>query len=149
VSDFSLEIANEADGATIRMAGAIDEMVDLTLPTSLPPGVVRLELGGVDSINSLGVGKWLRFIDELRSRTSQIVVRNLSTVLVFQASMISSFLEGAEVESFVVPYECDSCSNAEDRLFQSKAEVPGTMTCPKCQSQMDLDSEPEFYLAFQ
>jgi hypothetical protein len=141
-----MKVSAQADATEIVMEGPITEFSALRT-ADVPAGKpVILDTGGVTSINSLGVRTWLVFMDSLTRRASQVTIRRLATVLVAQTVAIRGFLGRAQIESFMVPWLCGSCSRTLELLHRSGEEIR-PHPCPKCGKSMILDDLPEWYAA--
>jgi hypothetical protein len=63
--------------------------------------------------------------------------------------MISNFLGGARVASFLTPWFCSSCEHTLEQLHAFSDAIPQAIACPQCTHPMELDWDPEHYLAFR
>jgi len=131
------------------MRGVISERIELDAHRVPPGRPVFLDTGDVRNINSLGVRNWIRLLDALCQKAPEVAIRRLSPVLVLQASMITTFLSQARVESFLVPWCCVQCDHMMDTVHAIDDELPATRKCPKCAGAMELDSDRDAYLAFR
>jgi eukaryotic-like serine/threonine-protein kinase len=148
-SSSNLSIQETPEGLLITVSGMISERSELAVPNVAPGHRVIIDPLGVNHINSLGVRIWIEFMTYLCARTQDVIVRQLSPALVLQASMISTFLGCARVESFVTPWVCVSCDAEVDQVHPISAPLPEAIACATCGGQMELDSDPEAYLAFR
>lgn len=146
--DFQMSVRSGPAVTELHLRGHITERTTLALPEQIG-GHVVIDTSGVQRINSMGVRTWLGFIDRLTSLGVPVTVRNLSPVLVIQASMISRFLGGAQIESFLAPYCCLSCDHFLEQSFGAGDPVPDALACPKCGAAMELDADKGAYLAFR
>lgn len=133
----------------VHLTGMITESVDLE-PSAIPAGrPVVIDTAGVDHMNSLGVRNWIRFIEALCRQSASVSLDNLSPMMVFQASMISTFLGGATVRSFQSPWVCDECDHSTVLAHQLQEPIPESIACPKCKSSMEFDSDLDSYQSFR
>jgi hypothetical protein len=146
--DFHMTVQNGPAGTEIVMSGSISERTTFDLGQPPAPQVF-IDASGVQRINSMGVSAWIRFVNGLGKQGIQVTVRRLSAALVSQASMISSFLGGATLESIMAPYYCPECENAVDQPFGANDEIPASIPCPKCNAEMEFDDNMEAFLAFR
>ena len=146
--DFSFKVSERPDEVLIEVAGSIDERSELAPPPARGRRVV-IDAEKVGRINSLGVRAWIVMMEELAAATGDVVVRKLPAVLVTQASMISTFLGNARVESFKTPWICMSCENSLEQLHGGSDPVPQSIQCPQCGQPMELDWDRPSYLAFR
>ena len=136
------------DGLLVTVSGTISERSELAVPSIAPGQPVIVDPSQVNHINSLGVRQWITFVNGLCGQTPLVSIRQLSPALVLQASMISNFLGGARVESFVTPWVCTSCDAELDQVQAIEAPIPEALPCASCGGAMELDSDPQAYLAF-
>jgi len=146
--DFSFRVSEQPDEVSIAVSGGIDEASVMEPPPARGRRVV-IDADGVSSINSLGVRAWIVMMEGLVAQGSDVVVRKLPAVLVTQASMISTFLGNARVESFKTPWICMSCDASLEQLHGGGDAVPESVQCPKCGQAMELDWDRPSYLAFR
>ncbi len=135
------------------VSGDITETCELAT-AKLPQGAVRLDLGGVRTINSCGVREWISWIGKLGI---QPVYINCPQPVVMQFNMVREFLaNNARVESFMVPAYCETCSQQKNFLLRSGVEFkPGEpledFEIPKCaQAGCAIEADVDFdsYLYF-
>jgi anti-anti-sigma regulatory factor len=148
-STSNLSVQETPEGVVVTVKGMISERSELTPPNVAPGQRVIIDPAGVNHINSLGVRIWIDFVDSLCGRTQEVVIRQLSPALVLQASMISSFLGCARVETFVTPWVCGNCDAEAQKVQDIASPIPDSLPCTKCGGAMELDSDPEAYLAFR
>ncbi len=146
-SNSSVTVNDTPEGLVVTINGMISERSEFPVPSAAGKRVI-LDTAGVHHINSLGVKAWIDFLGRLCSQTQDVVMRRLSPPLVLQASMISSFLGCARVESFMTPWVCDSCDSETQNVQPSGAAVPESHPCAGCGGVMELDSDPAAYLSF-
>ena len=147
----SLEARIESrEGATwVGLSGDITEAARLDELARLP-GPMRIDLGGIRLINSLGVRAWYQFIARCAAAGIAVTVERLAPVMVQQISMIKAFMGSrTRVASILVPYFCQSCSTDDTKLHDVqpgvRLEVPPTSTCPKCKGLTVLDELETMY----
>jgi hypothetical protein len=138
----------EQNGATalVTIAGAITELADFSKLKALK-GAARLDLSGINRINSLGVRNWCIFVRDAEAAGLALTFERCSPVIVEQISMISNFFGArSQVASLLVPYFCEACSTEHTQLIErtpnAPISVPPMNTCPKCGKQAAVD-EPE------
>jgi hypothetical protein len=138
------------DGGTwVALSGHITELADFGVLMTLR-GPVRIDLGDVERINSLGVRTWVHFVRDCEAAEIPLSFERVAPVLVQQTSMISNFFGArSPVVSLQVPYLCPAC-NAEDlRLVPVSPGVPldiaTSIPCPKCQTAMQVDELEDMY----
>ena len=147
-TEFSLRVDEQPGDVIVRLAGVISETSKLEVPDPRGRRVV-IDPGAVERINSLGVRSWLGMMERLEASASEVVFMNLPPVLVSQASMISSFLGRARVETFLSPWICPSCDTTHDQLHRGTDPLPLAIACPTCQTPMELDWDRDHFTAFR
>ena len=149
MAEFSMTVS-AAQGATrVKMAGVITESVDLDadkIPTGMP---VLIDTAQINHMNSLGVRNWILFMEALCARTPSVSLENLSPMMVFQASMISTFLGGAKVRTYQSPWVCEECDHMTVMTHQLQDAIPETIACSKCKAPMEFDSDLDSYQSFR
>lgn len=133
----------------VKMVGMITESVDLD-PSKIPAGgAVIIDTAQVNHMNSLGVRNWILFMEAVSERSQSVSLDNLSPMMVFQASMISTFLGSAKVRTFQTPWVCDECDHATVLTHELQEAIPESIPCPKCKSPMEFDSDLDSYQSFR
>lgn len=141
-----VNIEKNGETAHVTIAGAITELADFSKVKALK-GVARIDISGVERINSLGVRNWTLFVRDAEAGGLAITFERCSPVIVEQIAMISNFFgTRAQVASLLVPYFCEGCSTEHTQLIErapkSPIAVPPVNTCPKCGKPATVD-EPE------
>ena len=140
----------QRDGATyITLDGPVTELADFTPLTRLR-GPLRLDLAGIDRINSIGVRSWILFVKQAEAMGLSLTFERVSPAMVLQISMISNFMGAkSRVRSLLVPYLCNSCHYEHLQLVEVTPgvalAVPPRMACPKCGAAMHLDELEAMY----
>ncbi len=122
MGQFKAEQVGTSPNASFKFAGHIDEdatfsVLDLNGATSL-----TLDLEGILAINSCGIREWIKWI-KTAPAGCKITYQKCPKVIVDQINMVSGFLpEGAEVESFMVPYYSDATDTEKMVLFNKGKE---------------------------
>lgn len=145
-----MKVAAEPGAVRIRMKGIITERVELDT-SQVPPGQpLVIDAGEITHLNSLGVRNWIEFVDQLCRRAPQVMLERLSPMMVFQASMISTFLGRAQVVSYLSPWVCEACDHMLLQAHGIHEELPENIACPKCKkAAMELDSDADAYRTFR
>jgi hypothetical protein len=139
------------------LAGRIDEHADFgSLTRAAEP--LRLNLGKIKSINSVGVRKMLAFAlawspkpFEFHECTAEFIV-NVNVI----PQLLGSSRDGQQIKSFYVPYSCEACKRLENVLYRPEdlvfVENAGvTLTekfCDGCGEVLDLDVDQHDYFLF-
>ena len=133
----------------MSLAGYVTEAADFK-PLLRLPGPIRMDLGGIERINSLGVRGWVHFIADCEAAGLQIIVDRCSPVMTSQMSMIRNFMgTRTQVASLLVPYFCQACNLDDLQLVELRPGYPivvdGVSVCKKCQGQTVLDELESMY----
>lgn len=134
----------------VALTGSIDEATDLdALLADLPQGGggVRLDLSGIDRLNSIGIHRWIpRF--EAFARQRPTTIEGLSYAVVMQTNCITNLFAGATVRSCVAPYYCAGCDVAHAVRVDASEVQPGRAPgkrCPTCGAAMQFDELPGYF----
>jgi ABC-type transporter Mla MlaB component len=146
---------DRADGRVLVLSGFITEEADFRPLVALPAdGPLRLDLAGVEQINSCGVREWIHFVRSLREAGRAFEFLRCSPAIVRQLNTISNFRGGGLVRSVLLPYYCASCGTEDRRPLdlpppgRPLPAIEEAIACAKCQAQSEFDDLPDTYLAF-
>jgi anti-anti-sigma regulatory factor len=151
-NSLKVERAENAGVTRISLAGDITEEARFDSVGPFTDQVV-LDLSGIARINSCGVREWIQFIRAVPKGT-RIAFERCPQTIVAQANMISNFLGGGRIRSFVAPYYCPKCDRAVEILLEAERDFSGkepkapARTCDKCGGPLDFDDVEDSYLAF-
>lgn len=139
------------------LSGRMDEYSEFDSLTRVPEPL-KLNIGGITAINSVGVRKFLSFTLSYSPKkfdflecTSEFIA-NVNVI----PQMLGSLADKTQIKSFYVPFNCEACKRVEDRLYERAAIqitdagdvlVPAA-NCAKCGKQLELDVEPAEYFMF-
>lgn len=145
---------DQKDGLTsIKLAGTIDENVDLQKEIGAMPARVNIMCREITQINSLGVKVWMDFFNKAAASRIQFTFSECPPPIVEQLNYITNFSCGGQVTSVSVPFTCERCHKelrgtvkAED-LKKVAYKLPH-IKCPKCNAKALFDDVPEEYFAF-
>jgi hypothetical protein len=132
-----------ADPRAVRLSGRLDERTDFTAATRAR----EIDLSDVTSISSRGLLHWLKFIRAMRNR--RLAVRGCPEHLVRLATEVAGVLQGVEIRTVLVPYECTGCG-----LETSFEQAPESAlqfldaSCPSCGARMHFAGVAEQYQTF-
>ena len=151
--------SNTVENVTfLRVSGVIDE--DNKLASSLKRidgRTVVIDLAGVERINSCGVRDWVNWLNDLESRSKQVVLVRCSPCIVNQINLVNNFTGGGRVKSFFAPYYCPKCDIEQLRLLQveqfaemAQPQAPEHRApdCNEVQCEMEFDDIEASYFAF-
>lgn len=97
----------------IFVSGAVNEETHFPVIEVGDCRVFLIDMEKVTTLNSMGLRNWIVWMKSLKGRI-QINFRNCPRVVVDQMNILQGFLpEGAIIESFYVPYHCESCGHDE------------------------------------
>ena len=144
-------IEKSGETAHVTIAGAITELADFTKVKALK-GAARIDLSGIERINSLGVRNWSMFVRDAEAGGLAMTFERCSPVIVEQIAMISNFLgTRSRVASLLVPYFCEACSTEHTQLIEraptAPIVVPPVNSCPKCGQPAAVDEPENMYAA--
>lgn len=154
---FNLKIVPEGDDVTISFAGTLDETSQLPKFTDPVKGALRLDLQNLALINSVGIHKWITWMRQRDGKQKSMVLAKCRPIIVNQINILKGFLpDYAVVESFYVPYCCESCGYDEEKLLargidfddRSQFSFPSERKCPSCGGILGLDIVEERYFHF-
>ena len=132
-----------ADPRTVRLAGRLDERTDF----SAAGRAREIDLSDVTSISSRGLLHWLKFIREMKNR--RLAVRGLPEHLVRLATEVAGVLQGLEIRTVLVPYECSGCGfeTAVEQALEDALHFRDD-ACPACGARLRFSGEVEQYQTF-
>jgi anti-anti-sigma regulatory factor len=145
----------------LTLKGAIDEdsrLLDVDI-SNVEKELV-LDLAGISHINSVGIRSWINWIGQAQ-QGRQLVFRRCPRIFVMQMNMVADFLPlGTRIESFYVPYFCETCDEESEVLFTLGKDIEvgadgstkvlynarGTCKNPDC--EIDIDTNEGRYFRF-
>jgi hypothetical protein len=140
-----------------HFVGKMDEYFDFDelLKASEP---LKVNLGKVESINSMGVRKFLAFSLAWSPRRFEFhecppeFIANVNVI----PQMLGSSCDETQIVSLYVPYSCEQCQQIQKVLFtraditldpSGKVILPPRQ-CKRCRGPLDLDVELSEYFTF-
>ncbi len=126
-------------GASVALTGDVDEGSDLEAVAREVGGArVTIDVGGIGRINSIGVSRWVRFVEGVtRPRGRKVTLVSLPTAFATAAALVPNMFKGTTVESLLIAYRCDDCSLEEEVLVRSPEEAARLRSCPGCKAPME------------
>lgn len=107
----------DGDKIHLSFAGKIDEDADFTDADIQGAQKLEIDLDGIQTINSVGIREWIKWIRNAPSST-EIIYEKCPKVIVDQINMVEGFLPaGAKVQSFYVPYYNEDTGSEKSVLF--------------------------------
>lgn len=145
-------LANVEQGAgtsRVTLAGAVTELANFDSLKALR-GAARIDLSGIDRMNSLGVRAWCHFVRDAEAAGLALTFERCSPVIVEQIAMISNFFGAkSQVASLLAPYFCEACGSELTQLIErspnAPIQVPSTIPCSKCGKQAIIDEPEDMY----
>lgn len=139
----------------ISLSGNIDEDAVLSeLKPSATVSELQIDFGEVQAINSCGVREWIKWLSQVPA-TLKISYAHCPKVIVDQINLVSGFLPTkALVDSFYVPYFCESCNSQTQVLFSKGKEYGNpklampTVNCASCKKPSEPDVIEAKYFRF-
>ncbi len=139
----SLEKKNEC--LVLRLDGSIGEDAFLEKIKVGNEKDIIIDVGAVESINSCGSRDWVRWIKGVNP-SANIRFINCNSIFLDYVNMIEGFIPpNGSIESFNVPYYCESCISITLKMFEAKSvkaninEVHEVSACNKCGKGAEID----------
>lgn len=144
------------DKGALVFKGAIDDGAQLGAISSMAPAIT-FNFRGVTSINSVGVRKYLDFVDSWRAL--KVTYEDVPHVLVDAFLMLPSLLgpqeNTAQISSLQIAYQCTRCKDTHDlfvkteelSLKQGELAVP-VRVCPSCAGYLTVEDHAGQILEF-
>lgn len=149
MSSLDVEIERKEKSIKLTLNGSLNEDSDPPVINFSPYEEIHFDLRGIRAINSYGIRTWLKWISSIPAN-SKVTLANCPKIFIDQANMITGFIpKGGMVESFDVPYFCESCDEVTTRLYAFDEVLEEKWPCLKCQEGAELDVSPKFYLKFK
>lgn len=140
-----------------NLSGRLDEYADFESLIAAPDPL-KLNLGKILSINSIGVRKFLAFSIARTPKKFEFYectadfIANINVI----PQMLGTPADAGQIKSFFVPFSCETCKRVESGLFETAAltfdgndEVEiAARPCSKCGVAMDLDVEKSEFFMF-
>ena len=120
---------------------------------------LRLNLAKVVQINSLGIQKFMQFLQRWGNQPLELHECSVSFIWTTQITPAIISHPGPHnadrVISFHVPYRCPSCKKTrdvlqkkEDIVFNDNGFETPKHSCPTCKIEMAIEDEPDRYFGF-
>ena len=138
------------DEAHIALEGIIDEDANFDKIKSLPLDKFIFDFNNVVLINSCGIRKWIKYIQDFKDAT--VVYINCPQIIVEQVNMVHGFIrKGSIIESFYAPYFCENCDIGKKILLKNTEVInskPPAKPCNNCQRNLEFDAIEKQYFSF-
>jgi hypothetical protein len=136
----------------IIVSGSLDERANLPKLTEASQVIINLEQ--LIYLNSIGVRKWIRWMQEM-SNVKSIVLEYCPSIFMKSLNSIKGVLpQNGRVISFYVPYYSDELQERKNVLFKMGTDFTedGKITFPKILSPdgrpMEIDVIEDVYFSF-
>jgi len=158
---LELQFRPEGDDLLIELQGDIDEKVIFPQHKARLAQRIIFDCQNLHHINSYGAHIWSKWMKGHDQR-QQFVFRHVPPRVVDLFNLVENYLpRESVVESFYVPYECETCHYEESLLAHrgreyiesinqnpAKLLLPQEINCPKCKHGMKLGVWESKYLRF-
>ncbi len=146
----------EIKNGVYHLSGRLDEFAEFDSLLA-GPDPLKVNLSKIQSINSIGIRKFLAFTIARGPKKSEFYgctpdfIANVNVI----PQMIGMPSDARQIKSFFVPFNCESCKRLDSSLYELaklKTDADGDVdlgkhVCSKCGNEMDLDVEKsEFFL---
>lgn len=120
---FEINFKEEAGVIVLSLSGHLDEFVELPEIEVSGKGTIKLDLEKVQSVNSMGIRSWLEWIKNFEGK-AHFIFSKAPKCFVMQMNMVEGFLpKGSMVESFYVPFYCETCDNEVNLLVNVATDI--------------------------
>ncbi len=150
-----------AEDYIIELSGDLDEKIGFPEKKFRLSQRIIFDCDNIKYMSSFAAQKWSSWMREQDPR-QQFVFRLVRPRMVAIFNMIENYLPNESiVESFYIPYECESCSHEELLLVRrgrefvealgdnsAKLLIPQEINCAKCKSGMKLGVWESKFLRF-
>jgi hypothetical protein len=153
----AFKINNEPRGQVryLEFHGNIDEDAVFSNLQVAGDTEITLDLEHVTGVNSCGIREWMKWLKTIPAGVKLNYV-NCPKLIVDQMNMVAGFFPpGSTVESFYVPYYCESCSNETQvpflrgKHFEGKnVTAPAEIKCQSCAETAEMDVIQAKYFKF-
>jgi hypothetical protein len=161
---FQTEVRIQAGKAHLKVTGSFNEssdfdpaLAELVRAHEGGASETEIDMSGVSQINSIGVKKWISFVEALRGRF-KLRFERISEMVVAQSNVISTMLgpPGTPIGAFAAPYLCGQCGKEFSRELRESdllAQEDGSVIAPKlpceaCGGGLVFDEYEEEYFFF-
>lgn len=139
------------DTLYVQFTGQIDEDAEFSKLSNITLKKVIFDFEKITLLNSCGIREWISFLESIPQNT-QITYRHCQQIIIEQINMVHGFIrEGAKIESFYAPYYCGKC-DLEHKVLLTPEKIKDhqapTVSCPKCQEEMEFDAIETQYFNF-
>lgn len=139
---------------TYMLTGVIDELSDFSELLKATDGSVKLDLQGIQRINSYGIKNWILMLNKLQEKNITFI--NCPVCFIEQINLVPGIQGRAKVDSFFLPFFCPECEeeySVKVSFEESKKdgfvdELDDKYNCKECDSKMEFYDDVELYFDF-
>ena len=153
---LSWQLVRDEGGTTlVILRGLLDEDTQLEGLAAEVAGPVCFDLEHVRRVNSVGVVKWIEFVEAIE-KTGPHQLRACSPSFVDVLNRVPAVRGSMEVVSVLAPYFCEACERSENVPIsltghadepERSVRVP-PVRCVECDGGMDFDDVEDAYFRF-
>jgi serine/threonine protein kinase len=154
IQQASVEAVPLADVVLLNVSGLVDERFTGFGSFGNATSLV-INVAGITRMTSFGVRQWLKAMDALPKKRTELFLLGCPTVFVDQLNMVLNFGGAAKVLTVAAPYTCTSCGVESGESIDVLAErtnlangVTPEKQCARCGGKLEFDESPESYFAF-
>lgn len=134
----------------VFLEGVITETSNIEEVFAPLQGDIILDLHGIESINSIGIHRWVPHISKY-SKEHQVKIFRVSYPLIIQRMCISNIFGTAEIASCDAPYFCPHCSQeylieVTQEDYKKSNSSPPKKTCSSCSTALSFDELPDYFV---
>lgn len=143
-----------------KISGNIDEQMEFDsflalVEKSTCTQLVNLDLGGITSINSVGIRSWFLFLEKLGGM-KKYQFSAISELFILLSNDLKNLLgkTGAPILSFATQYLCPKCGITLEKFTKIADVAKGDKIsfpvekCEQCRGKLQFDFLEEEYVAF-
>ena len=149
---LNVKVEPIANGSAFFLEGQVNE--SFQMPALTNGKVAELHCMKVSRINSIGIKKWILYLQELDKQKVSYTFHEVSPALVEQFNVISNFGSQGKTLSVCLPYTCGKCNftfnivQTSEEILKNSCAVPSP-ACQKCnEPNAEFDDEEDGYLQF-
>lgn len=140
----------------VFVAGSLDDRVDYS-PLLRLPSPVKLNLGGVNAMNSHGIRSWIKFLTDLGTKVFELY--ECPPVFLDAVNLVPQIASPSgrsdTIKSVSMPYNCGNCARVSSYELAIKdvvvkgetVKVPGK-PCKTCKAPLGPEIDPEDLFLF-
>lgn len=152
---LTINIDEKALVTYVELSGIIDEdsAIARTVESIDTPKMV-INAHGVSRINSCGVRDWVKWMETLDQKETQVVIVECAVCFMTHINTLVNFLGSGSLESFYAPYHCPNCDevrnillNVDDLPDSTPVEAP-QLRCDTCDHLLEFNDVEDYFFSF-